>query len=491
MASAFEGLKPETLWNHFNEIRKIPHCSRHEGPLAAYVRRVAEQNGCPSRMDKAGNVVVEKPASPGRENAPGVVLQGHLDMVCEKNADVVHDFAKDAIDVRLEDGWVKASGTTLGADNGIGLAASLAVLEDKTLVHGPVELLFTSDEETGLNGAAKLKAGWLKGRILLNLDSEEEGTFFIGCAGGADSNIDLRLRRAAKATGKRLAVAMSGLRGGHSGLDIHTGRGNAVQLLARMLAATNAPFSLVSLEGGNKHNAIPREAFAKILVASKDEARWKKALQRRFDEVRFEYKAVEKDMALSVGPDSGETAKPMDSATKNTFLSLLVALPHGVMAMSQEIPELVETSNNVAIVRCEPKTACIHTSTRSSIGSALEAVRAKIEATASLAGAKIDHHRGYPGWTPNLESPLLRTMKEIHQRMTGREPEVKAVHAGLECGIIGEKFPGMDMISFGPDLRNPHSPDEKVHIESVGRFYMLLTSVLEALASGTAGHVLA
>jgi dipeptidase D len=249
-----------------------------------------------------------------------------------------------------------------------------------------------------------------------------------------------------------------------------------------MLFKMEVPFALVSLEGGNKHNAIPREVFAKILVAPKDEAKFKKALNKRFEAVRFEYKAVEKDMALFVAPDGDTKTKPMNAASRETFLSLLFALPHGVAAMSQEIPELVESSNNVAIVRCEAGLVHIHTSSRSSIGSALEAVRAKVEAVAGLSGAKITHFKGYPGWTPNLESPLLKTMKEIHVRLTGKEPEIKAVHAGLECGIIGEKFPGMDMISFGPNLRNPHSPDEKAEIGSIERFYNLISATLGALA---------
>jgi len=483
MESVFAGLKPEPLWKHFDRIRGIPHCSRHEGPLADYVLAVAGQAGCPARKDKAGNVVVEKSASPGREGRPTVVLQGHLDMVCEKNADVAHDFSKDPIRVRIENGWIRAEGTTLGADNGIGMAAALALLEDGAVAHGPLELLFTADEETGLNGAGKLKSDFLKGRILLNLDSEEEGTFFIGCAGGADSEIALKIKRLAKTAGKPFTVSLSGLRGGHSGLDIHTGRGNAVQLLARMLFQLGVPFGLVSLEGGNKHNAIPREAFARMLLSSRDESRLKKALARRFDAIRFENKAVEKDMKLEIKPDNEFKLKPMDAASRDRFLALLFSLPHGVAAMSQEIPDLVESSNNLAIVRCEAGLARIHTSTRSSIASALEALRAKIEATAVLAGASIKHMKGYPGWTPNLDSPLLKTMKAIHVQLTGKEPEIKAVHAGLECGIIGERFSGMDMISFGPNLKHPHSPDEKAEVESVARFYGLLSATLEALAS--------
>jgi len=481
MESLFSGLRPELLWKHFDAICKIPHCSKNEKALAAYVLSQAERIGCTARKDKAGNVVVVKKASPGREQSPGIVLQGHLDMVCEKNSDVVHDFTRDPIRVRVEDGWIRATGTTLGADNGIGVAAALAVLEDNTLVHGPLEMLFTVDEETGLTGANKLKPGFIQGKILLNLDSEEEGAFFIGCAGGADSDIELPVRRAVKAAGKRLILSLSGLRGGHSGIDIDTGRGNAVQLLARLLFNTVVPFGLVSLEGGNKHNAIPREAFAEVIVANKNETKLKKILKKRFEEIRFEHKAVERDMALDVKPAGGTKGKPMDRASGDRFLAMLLALPHGVMAMSREIPGLVETSNNVAIVRCQVRTVQIHTSSRSSILSALEAVRSKIESVACLAGATIRHLKGYPAWTPNLDSSLLKTMKNVHVGITGKEPEIKAIHAGLECGILGKNVPGMDMISFGPNLKNPHSPDEKVGADSVERFYRLLTASLEAL----------
>jgi dipeptidase D len=335
-----------------------------------------------------------------------------------------------------------------------------------------------------LNGATAIKSDFLKGRILLNLDSEEEGAFFIGCAGGADSEITLAVQRKSVSEGTAVKITLSGLRGGHSGVDINTGRGNAVQLLARMLFNLKVSFDLINLEGGSKHNAIPREAYANIVCASGSEVEnLKKAVQNRFDEICFEYKAVEKEMKLSMEPSQGEMLDPLEYEDKIRFLALLSGLPHGVMAMSQEIPDLVETSNNLAIVRCEEKTAKIFTSTRSSILSALEATRSKIEAVSSLAGASIKHLEGYPAWTPNLKSPLLTTMKEIHKKLTGKDPEVKAIHAGLECGIIGEKFDGMDMISFGPELKHPHSPDEKVNISSVERFWNLLVSSLEALTS--------
>jgi dipeptidase D len=480
MAFQPESLRPALLWRHFNSVCGIPHCSGNEKALGDFVLAAAKARGCAARRDAAGNVLVEVPASKGREKSPVVVLQGHLDMVCEKNSGTKHDFERDPIRPVVDGEWVRADGTTLGADNGMGVAAALAVMEDDSLTHGPLELLFTVDEETGLNGANGLQPGFLKGRFLLNLDSEEEGVFFIGCAGGADSDITLPLKRDPAASGDPLRVTLSGLRGGHSGIDIHTGRGNAVQLLSRLLFGLETPFSLVHLEGGNKHNAIPREAFAHVLA--RDAGRLKRELQAGLDAIRFEYKTVEKDAALSVEP-AGDHGRPaMDGPSANAFLSLLMAIPHGVLAMSQEIPDLVETSNNLAIVRCAEGEAKIHTSTRSSIGSALAAARAKIEAVARLAGAGIRHLDGYPGWAPNLQSPLLDVMKKVHRDRTGRDPEIKAVHAGLECGIIGEKYPGMDMISFGPDLRNPHSPDEKVSIPTVERFYGLLAATLKTLA---------
>ena len=471
-------LQPAQLWKHFDAISKIPRCSKNEEAAGEYVKEFARTREYQFRQDAAGNIVVKIPASPGHENKPGIVLQGHLDMVCEKNADKSFDFEKDAIEVQIKDEWITADGTTLGADNGIGLAASLAVAEDDTVIHGPLELLFTTDEETGLNGANALKSDFLQGRILLNLDSEEEGTFFIGCAGGGDSQIRLPLKRSSSPH-PAFRIALKGLRGGHSGIDIHTGRGNAIQLLARILLELTVKYQLVSLEGGSKHNAIPREAFA--VIHCDQDVLLKSSLNERFEKIKFEYKTVEKDMTLSV-ESVQPVMDPMQQKDQERSLNLIMGLPHGVMAMSQEIPGLVETSNNLAIVKNTESELMIYTSSRSSILSALEATRKKIQAIADLAGAETEHLQGYPAWTPNLESPILKTMKSIHLYVTGKESKVEAIHAGLECGIIGEKFSGMDMISFGPDLKNPHSPDERVHIASVGRFYNLLKETLKALA---------
>jgi dipeptidase D len=482
MASALTNLKPELLWKHFDEIRKIPHCSKQEIPLGKYVVSIAEKNGLLTKNDKEGNIVIIKPSTQGHEKAETVVIQSHLDMVCEKNSDIEHDFSKDPLNVQIQDEWITACGTTLGADNGIGVAASLAVLEDNSLIHGPIELLFTIDEETGLNGASALQSDFLKGRILLNTDSEEEGTFFIGCAGGGDSEITLPAKRKTSFTGTTLKISLTGLHGGHSGIDINKGRGNALQIMARMLSNIDITYDLISIEGGSKHNAIPREAFTHLIITDNKEERLKTILQNRFEEIQFEYKATEKEMNLNIEPVITEKIIPISEDAKNKFLALLVAIPHGVLSMNHEIAGLVQTSNNLAIVHCDDEYIKIYTSSRSSITSALEATRFQIEAIARLAGAQIIHHTGYPPWTPNLDSKLLETMKKIYSKLTGEDPKVMAIHAGLECGIIGEKFPGMDMISFGPNLENPHSPAEKVHIHSVKRFWDLLTATLEALA---------
>lgn len=484
MSSTFEGLKPSLLWKHFEEILKIPHCSGNEKALGDYIISVAERLNLSWKRDKVGNVVVEKRASAGREQAQPVILQGHLDMVCEKNSDVSHDFSKDAIKAEIKGEWIQAKGTTLGSDNGIGAAASLAVMEEQSLVNGPLEFLFTVDEETGLTGATKIERGFLKGKKLLNLDSEEEGAFTIGCAGGADSEIDLPLKREKSHSGKLFKLKIFGLRGGHSGLDINQGRGNAIKLLCRMLgeAMKKFPFRLIRIEGGNKRNAIPREAAAELLLEPGHSQDLNNFLQKAFEKIKFEYKAVEKEVKFSFEASNVEKENPLAPDSQATLINLLLSLPHGVMAMHPEMEGLVETSTNLAIIRTHQKQAQIINSNRSSVASALEATRNSIAALSELAGAKIIQAEGYPGWSPNLQSPLLKTLREVYQKTFQKEPEVGAVHAGLECGIIGEKFPGMDMISFGPTIEHPHSPEERVHTGSVEKFWKFLTTVLAELA---------
>jgi len=484
MASSIIELEPRLLWKHFAKILTIPHCSGNEKALGDYVLGVAASLGLPGKRDKVGNVLVSKPATAGREGAVGAILQGHLDMVCEKNSDKVHDFCKDPIQAEIKGDWVYAKGTTLGADNGIGLAAALAVMEDKTLVHGPLEFLFTVDEETGLTGANKIQKGFLAGKMLLNLDSEDEGVFTIGCAGGADSTLALPLDRKKAASKNLYKLHVHGFRGGHSGIDINQGRGNAIKLLARVLsqAQATAKFEIIGIEGGSKHNAIPREAVAMLACPPIQVRSMTTAFKKAFDKIQVEYKAVEPGAAYTL-----EAAEGRDFALtqdcQRTLLAFLMAVPHGVIAMHPEIPGLVETSTNLAIVKTGKAAFEVLCSTRSSVASALEATRDIIKSVCALAGAKADLKDGYPGWMPNLESQLLKRMKELYAKGFGKEAEVMAIHAGLECGIIGEKFPGMDMISFGPTMKNPHSPEEHVHIGSVGKFWKFLTAVIDGLSA--------
>ncbi len=483
MPSVLEGLKPPLLWKYFEQILKIPRCSGNEKAIGDYIISVAKHLGLSWNRDNVGNIVVRKKASTGHESAETIILQGHLDMVCEKNSDVNHDFGKDAIEAEVKGEWVQAKGTTLGSDNGIGVASALAIMEDEPLDYGPLEFLFTVDEETGLTGATKIESGFLEGKKFLNLDSEEEGTFTIGCAGGADSEITLPLERK-EGEGQLYRVKIFGFRGGHSGLDINQGRGNAIKLLSRLLweAQKEFSFSLIGMEGGNKRNAIPREAWADLMIASEQSDALSSFLQKAFEKIKFEYKAVEKEARFSIEESDEEKEQPLSSQSQETLISLLFSLPHGVIAMHPEMEDLVETSTNLAIIHTLSDHAQLICSSRSSLASALEATRNTIAALTELAGAQIHQPEGYPAWTPDLDSPLLKTLKEIYKKTFQKEPEVGAVHAGLECGIIGEKFPGMDMISFGPTIEHPHSPEERVHIGAVEKFWKFLTTVLAELA---------
>jgi dipeptidase D len=476
-------LAPQALWKHFDQILTIPRGSKNEAAMRRYVLGIAERKGLRTRTDAAGNAVVYKPASPGKEGAPTVVLQSHLDMVNEKNSDVVHDFTRDPLVPRREGDYVKATGTTLGADNGIGVSAMLAVLEADDLAHGPLELLFTIDEETGLTGASDLDPSLLSGKRLLNLDTEEENEVTIGCAGAGLSVVSLSLETAPAPAGKTpLAVAVSGLKGGHSGMEIHLPRGNAIKLLARALYAASQKHAIHvgALRGGRMHNAIPREATALIFVSPADRAAVTTALDRETAAIRAELPG-EPDLRLEVRAETAPDSAWTEAAGRKA-LALVAALPHGVLAMSQDIPGLVETSTNLASVETTGGSLTVLSSSRSSVDSALGAVRQSIHAAADLAGARVEEPRGYPGWKPDPGAALLRTFCTLHQKLTGKEPELKAVHAGLECGIIGEKVPGMEMISFGPQILGAHSPDERVNVASVERFYRLLVATLSELA---------
>jgi dipeptidase D len=477
--------EPKPLWGHFDEILTIPRGSKEEEKARQYVIEVAERHGFSHQSDATGNIVVRKPGAKGYENAPVTILQSHLDMVNEKNSDVDHDFSKDPIQPRQDGEFLTASGTTLGSDNGIGVAAMLAILEADDLVHGPLELLFTVDEETGLNGAAGLDASLLEGRRLINLDSEEEGSLCVGCAGGADSTVTLPLTSMPTPDGAvGVSVKLHGLKGGHSGIDIRLQRGNATKLLARALyaASIDQEFHLASLEGGNKHNAIPREASATVAISADGKQALIETLTSEIEAIQEEFKPVEPDMGVEIE----EVAAPgevWDAATADKVLELIEALPHGIVSMSYAIPDLVETSTNFATVNVDDGKLRILLSSRSSVASAMNALKLKIRATASLAGAEVSEEDGYPGWEPDLDSELLKLLKEIHKDKTSVAPKIEAVHAGLECALVGKKIPGMDMISIGPNIEFPHSPDERVKIDSVATFWELLTATLEKLAT--------
>lgn len=484
MSTVIENLKPHLLWKHFAEIIKIPRPSKSEQKVGEHIIDQAKRLGYSYQRDAVGNIIVRKPASEGFENSPIVILQGHTDMVCEKNKDVKHDFTKDSITPVRRDGYITANGTTLGSDNGIGISAILAVMEDNTVTHGPLELLFTVDEETGLTGAANLKSDFLQGRLLLNLDSEEEGSLYVGCAGGQDTIATIPLEFEPTAPNSvALNISLTGLKGGHSGLDIITGRANAIKLLTRVLWKWHIDVGarLVKLEGGSKRNAIPREAEAIVCVPKDKVDMCKKTLQQMEKMFIQEFSGIES----SIKPSATEVSVPekvIRSDIQERILFLLYALPHGVVKISPDIAGLVETSTNLATVTSHNNAIVIGTSQRSSVDTEKEDIVMQVRATCLLAGATVESTDGYPGWKPNMSSKVLAVAKSTYKRLFDKEPEVKAIHAGLECGIIGEKFQGIDMISFGPTIEGAHSPDERVHIESVELFWKYLVEMLKDLA---------
>jgi dipeptidase D len=481
--SVIDNLEPKLLWKEFEEISKIPRCSKHEEKIREYLLDFAKQYGLKSKTDKTGNVVISKPASSGMEGKPTVILQSHMDMVCEKNSDVDHDFTKDPIKFKLNGDILTADGTTLGADDGIGIATTLAILKDNTLKHGPIEGLFTVDEETGLTGAFALESDMLTGKILLNIDSEDFGVVTVGCAGGGDSEIKLPLKtQPISKDMENMLIKVSGLRGGHSGVDAHEQRGNAIKLLARMLWKTsqNYDFYLADIKGGDKHNAIPREAYAKISIGKTEKNKFISDLNSEEKDILREIKPIDPNFKMDV-EDIEKPDKILDKNSQNGLLNLLHGLPHGVDKMSYDISGLVETSTNLATVILDGNSAIMGLSSRSSIASALQDFRDRIHAIANLSGATVSEETPYPGWKPNLDSKLLKQSKKIFKDMYGKDPTVAAIHAGLECGIIGEKFPGMDMISIGPTIKYPHSPEEQVHVSTVSKFYDFTLKIIESV----------
>lgn len=484
MSHSVESIEPKLVWKYFDEIRKIPHGSRNEEQLGKAIITWAKAKGCQTKTDEVGNIVIEINASPGFEDAPIVVLQGHIDMVCEKNSDMEFDFEKDAIVLVRDGDWITADGTTLGADNGIGVAMGLALMEMPDAVHGPIEILLTTDEETGLNGANNLKPGFVKGKMLVNLDGEVDGVIYVGCAGGRDCNFSLPITRT-ESTPDRICLdlKLKGLRGGHSGLDIIQNRGNAIRLLSRAINAGMgiAEINLISIEGGDKHNAIPREAKAQIQLPRSDVDKVKAVFAERLKGFRSEFASAEPDLDLVVTSTDLPAGVFTGDSTKKA-IGLLIGVPHGVLAMSRDLEGLPETSSNMARVRTNDDALTMLTASRSPNRSAVNGVIERLVAIGHLAGATVTPSEGYPGWQPSMESKLLAFCTKTWTEKYGTEPTLTSIHAGLECGIIGEKNPGMDMISFGPTIENPHSPDERVSIPTVARIFEFTLTLLSAIA---------
>ncbi len=483
MNNALNSLQPAAVWQYFGQLMNIPRPSKHEAKVSAFLQEFGRQLNLETLADEVGNVLIRKPASKGYENAPGVCLQAHMDMVCEKNGDKEFDFLTQPIQAYVEDGWLIGDGTTLGADDGIGVAAAMAILADNSIEHGPLECLFTVDEETGLTGAANLRTDWLKSSILLNFDDEDEGEYCIGCAGGIDTTVAIDYTtRPVPAGESSYRIKVSGLQGGHSGDDINRGRGCAIKILTRILwnATENHKIGLARIDGGNLRNAIAREAWADIVVAHDYEAAFRSMVDDFAKHICFEFRSTEPNMQVTLEPIE-EPACLIDRQTQYNILNALYACAHGVLAMSREIENFVETSTNLASVKMDDHQIHIATSQRSSVESAKHAAAQKIEATFRMIGAHVSHGDGYPGWTPNPDSKVLKVGVETYKRMFGHDPIVRAIHAGLECGLIGEKYPNMDMISYGPTLRGVHAPGEKIEIKTVEMFWNLTCEILRNL----------
>ena len=478
-------LKPELIWRCFDEITKVPRPSKHEEQIRAYLLDFAGKHNIEVKTDAVGNVLMKKAATPGHENAPTVVMQAHMDMVAEKNNDVEHDFLKDPIKTYIDGEWVRAKGTTLGADNGIGMAGALAVMIDDSLEHGPLEALFTVNEEIGLEGAENLGPDMITGTMLLNLDSEDDGEIFVGCAGGIDTTATFKYKKSiAPKNFTYFNVAVTGLLGGHSGGDIHLGRANANKLIARFIwdCSQKYPVEVCGIRGGNLRNAIPREASAEFGVLAEHKDQVIKDLNEYAEAIKNEYKGVEPGLNLELK----EVPAPefcIDSDTSLALVRSIYSAPHGVYSMSRDLEGLVETSTNLAAVKMEGEDKIIvTTSQRSSVESRKMDMAGQVEAHFQLAGAEVDHSDGYPGWAPNMESKIMKITAKAYEELYGVKPEIKAIHAGLECGLFLSKYPHLDMVSMGPTMRGVHSPDEKLLIPTVEKFYRHLSKVLEMVA---------
>ena len=479
-----KNLEPKGLWESFYSLTQIPRPSGKRKEIAEFLINYGKSLGLETLQDEIGNVLIRKPASPGMANRPGVLLQGHMDMVPQKNSGKVFDFEKDPIQAYIEDNgeWVTADGTTLGADNGIGVATAMAILADKNAVHPPLEAFFTVDEETGMYGANDLKGGWLKGKYLLNLDSEAEGELYVGCAGGIDGEATFKDQPVDTEEGDiALRVEIKGCKGGHSGCDIHLQRANAIKLLFRFLkdAVANFEARLACVEGGNMRNAIPREAAAVITIPEESYQDLQDLVDRYEDLFLREYDGVEPDLTFKATEvECPKTEMPED--VQDFLIHAITLCPHGVYRFIPEMPDIVETSNNLAIIETKDNQVNVVCLTRSNVESRKEELASVIQSAFSLAGAEIKFSGAYPGWQPNFKSGLLKTMKETYVKEFGNEPRIVTIHAGLECGIIGSKYEGMEMISFGPTIEHPHSPDERVNIATVQKFYRFVLAALKA-----------
>ena len=486
MAEEIKRLAPEAVWGYFYDLTQIPRPTGHTKQVTEYLKAFGAKHGLETLQDETGNVLIRKPATPGYEGRKPVVLQAHVDMVPQKNAGVAHDFLRDPIDAYIDGEWVTARDTTLGADNGMGVALAMAALTDDTLKHGPLEALFTIDEEVGMDGAVGLKPGFLRGSILINGDSEEEGRLFVGCAGGVDMNINFRYRDGEPTPEGHVAlrITLTGLKGGHSGVDIHLGRANANKLLFRFLkkAVSHCGVRLASVEGGSLRNSIPREAVAIVTVPADRVADVEQLVSEHEALYRKEYKGIEGDIRFTAErtPDLPATVIPEE--IQDDLINAVEGCQNGPISMLHDFPGTVESSSNLAIVKSEPDGQIyIKILVRSSSESRKDALCSSLESVFSLAGAKVEYFNPYGGWQPNIDSPILRTMESVYESLFGHKPGVTVMHAGLECGIIQGAYPDMDMISFGPDIKHPHSPDEAVGIASVEKSWRLLRATLEAI----------
>lgn len=483
MNTVFDNLQPASVWRFFSEVMAIPRPSKHEEKISAYLEKFGHDHNLETLRDELGNVLIRKPAVKGFENRPSVCLQAHMDMVCEKNSDKKFNFNTDSIQPLRDGEWITADGTTLGADDGIGVAAILAILDADDIQHGPLEALFTVDEETGLTGADGLSNNWLKSEILLNFDDEDEGEYCVGCAGGIDTLADFNYQKeSVPANMSAFEIRVSGLKGGHSGDDINKGLACANKLLTRVLwdAQYRLGLRIALIDGGNLRNAIAREAYAVVTVPNENAETLQKAVACADTNMRFEFRSTEPDLNVAI-TSVAMPASLIDFHSQENLLNALYACAHGVLSMSREIPNFVETSTNLASVKMDDEKIYITTSQRSSVESAKIAAAQKIEATFRLIGANVQHSDGYPGWTPNPDSKVLKVGVDVYRKLYGKEPVVRAIHAGLECGLIGEKYPKMDMISYGPTLRGVHSPDERIEIRSVEMFWNQTLAILKSI----------